>query len=34
MVDGLVGTQNGEAVILTPDYEIVALPPGREEADA
>ena len=30
MVDGMVGTQGGEAVILNPDYEIVALPAGRD----
>ena len=34
MVDGMVGTQAGEAVILNPDYEIVALPTGREDVEA
>ena len=32
MVDGMVGTQGGEAVILNPDYEIVALPVDPEVA--
>ncbi len=30
MVDGMVGMQGGQAVILNPDYEIVALPAGQE----
>jgi len=34
LVDGMVGTQGGEAVILNPDYEIVALAASDEAGGA
>jgi hypothetical protein len=34
LVDGMVGTQGGEAVMLNPDYEIVALAASDEAGGA